>query len=83
MASHSNSIRLPDASYELLLREARRRGVEPGALVDELLRADLGDEPGELEAALTGLAELRAGLPDIDGLALASGARDELERRSA
>lgn len=83
MAAHPRSIRLHDASYELLLREARRRGVEPDALADELLRSGLDDKHGDLEGALTGLAEVRAGLPDLDGLALAREARDDLERRRA
>jgi hypothetical protein len=39
--------------------------------------------PGHLEAALAGLAELRAGLPEIDGVALAREARRELEERDA
>jgi hypothetical protein len=83
MATRARSIRLPEASYELLLSEARRRGIEPDALADELLRADLGDKPGDLQGALTGLADVRAGLPELDGVALARGARVELERRSA
>ena len=71
----------PQASYELLLQEANRRSVEPDALADELLRTDLGVSAGDLEGALAGLAELRAGLTDIDGVTLARGARTELEHR--
>jgi hypothetical protein len=55
----------------------------PDALADALLRADLGDDSGDVESALARLASLRAGLPKIDGMALTREARDELERRSA
>ncbi len=72
---------MPQASYDLLLQEASRRGVEPDALADELVRADLGAGAGDLESALAGLVELRARLPDIDGVMLAREARTELERR--
>jgi hypothetical protein len=81
MATREQTIRLPQASYDLLLQEANRRGVEPDALADELVRADLGASTGDLESALAGLAELRRRLPDIDGLVLAREARTELERR--
>ncbi len=72
---------MPQASYDLLLQEASRRGVEPDALADELVRADLGVNAGDLESALAGLSELRTRLPDIDGMVLAREARTELERR--
>ncbi len=81
MATSERTVRLPQASYDLLLREASRRGVEPDALADELVRADLGASAGDLESAITGLAELRTRLPDIDGVALAREARTELEHR--
>ena len=81
MATREQTIRLPQASYDLLLQEASRRGVEPDALADELVRADLGASTGDLESALAGLAELRTRLPDIDGLVLAREARTELEHR--
>jgi hypothetical protein len=83
MATHPGTIRLGEDSYELLLREARRRGVEPDELADELLRADLGGTRGDLEEALSALADLRATLPEIDGVALTREARAELENRSA
>lgn len=79
----TRAIHLPQASYELLRREASRRGVQPDALADELVRADLGQRHGDLESALAGLAELRERLPPIDGVALAHHARAELERRGA
>jgi hypothetical protein len=81
MATRERTVRLQQASYDLLLQEASRRGVEPDALADELVRADLGASAGDLESALAGLAELRTRLPDVDGVALAREARTELECR--
>jgi hypothetical protein len=84
MAVHQTRVvRLGDESYELLLSEARRRGVEPDVLADELLRADLAPAEGDLEQALAGLAELRERLPEIDAVALLRESRADLERRSA
>jgi hypothetical protein len=78
----TRTIHLPESSYALLSAEARRRGLDPDALADELVRADLaaGSEQ-DLEAALTGLAEFRARLPEIDGIVLARDARAQLEQR--
>lgn len=82
MATSQRTITLPEASYALLAAEAQRRGVQPDALADELVRADLGAGGTEdLEAALKGLAQLREQLPEIDGVVLARDARAELERR--
>ncbi len=78
-----NTIQLAQDSYELLVRESRRRGVEPDALADELLRTDLAVAGDDLEVALAGLAQLRERLPEVDGLALAREARSELEQRVA
>jgi hypothetical protein len=84
MATRPRAVRLQATSYELLQREARRRGIDPDALADELVRTKLeGVANGDLDAALAGLAELRAGLPDIDGVALAREARRDLEQRGA
>jgi hypothetical protein len=83
MATRERIIRLPQASYDLLLQEANRRGVEPDALADELVRTDLEASTSDLQSALVGLAELRAGLPDIDGVTIAREARTELEHRGA
>jgi hypothetical protein len=83
MATRERIIRLPQASYDLLLQEANRRGVEPDALADELVRTDLGASTGDLQGALAGLAELRLGLPNIGGVALAREARTELGQRGA
>lgn len=46
------------------------------------MRADLsGAGEQDLEATLQGLAALRAGLPEIDGIVLARDASEQLERR--
>jgi hypothetical protein len=78
----TRTIHLPESSYALLSAEAQRRGLDPDALADELVRADLaaGSEQ-DLEAALTDLAEFRARLPEIDGVVLARDARAQLEQR--
>jgi hypothetical protein len=83
MTTRPRRIHLSDASYNQLAREAKQRGVEPDELADELLRAELGAAASDLETALTRLAEFRAGLPEIDGLALARHARRDLEHRGA
>jgi len=83
MATRERTIRLPQTSYDLLQQEASRRGIEPDALADELLRTDLGASAGDLQSALAGLAELRTRLPNIDGVALAREARTELGHRGA
>ena len=71
-------------SYDLLKEEAKRRGTDPDELAEELLSADLaGRVSDDLDATLAGLADFRAGLPEIDGLALASNARAELQARGA
>jgi len=78
----TRTIHLPESSYALLTAEARRRGLDPDKLADELVRSDLA-APSEqdLEATLGSLAELRAKLPEIDGIVLARDARAQLERR--
>jgi hypothetical protein len=83
MVTSQHTVRLAQASYDLLLQEATRRGIAPDALADELLRTDLGPTAGDLDGALSNLAELRAQLPDIDGVTLARDARAELEHRGA
>jgi hypothetical protein len=79
----TRAIHLQQASYELLQREASRRGIKPDELADVLVRTDLAGEHGDLLSALAGLAELRRRLPRIDGVALAHGARAELDRCGA
>jgi hypothetical protein len=85
VATGQRTIHLPEGSCTLLAAEAQRRGIDPDALADELVRADLGT-PGEqddLEVVLGALAELRSELREIDGIALARDARDALERRGS
>ena len=79
----TRTIHLPESSYALLSAEAQRRGVDPDALADELVRADLaahGEQ--DIETTLKSLAEFRARLPEIDGIVLARDARTQLEHRS-
>lgn len=82
MAIDTHVIRLGDDAYELLVHEAHRRGVEPDALADELLRADLARPDSDVERALAALADMRERLPQVNGLALATESRADLERRS-
>jgi hypothetical protein len=84
MVAADRSVQLQRDSYYLLVKEAARRGVEPEALADELLRADLTSAGrGDQAAALDALSELRAGLPPADAVALVRDGRAELEARSA
>jgi len=84
MATSAHTVKLQPDAYELVVREAERRGVEPDELVDELVRADLRKfDEGDLEATLRRAAALRSTLPPIDGVALARDARTELEQRGA
>lgn len=64
------------------MQEAARRGVEPDALADELVRADLGHAArGDLGAVLDALGEFRAGLPPIDAVSLVRAGRAGREAR--
>jgi hypothetical protein len=84
MVASPRTIELQPDAYDLVVREAERRGVEPDALVDELVRTDLASHAnGDLEAALDALAEFRAGLPPIDAVALVREGRDEFAARGA
>ncbi len=79
----TRTVHLPESSYALLTAEAQRRGLEPDALADALVRADLaGQGEADLEATLKSLAEFRSELPEIDGMALARDARAQLAQRS-
>jgi hypothetical protein len=84
MATRDRTVQLQQDAYDLLVREAERRGVAPEALADELVRADLGG-PGRADtaAALDALAEFRAELPPTDAVTLVREARAELEARGA
>lgn len=84
VATRDRTVRLTSDSYELLEEAARKRGIDPDALADELLRSDLAAQSGEdLDAVLASSDELRARLPEIDGVALAREAREELDDRPA
>lgn len=80
MATRPRAVRLQPRSYDLLQREATRRGTDPDALAEELVRAQLGGagngDPGDT----------LAGLPDLPGhrrLRPAREARRDLEQRDA
>ena len=79
MATTRRTIELQPNAYDVVVREAERRGVEPDALVDELVRTDLGQGSGDLNVALDALADFRAELPPIDAVALVREGRDELK----
>ncbi len=84
LATSPRTIELQPDAYDLVVREAERRGVDPDAVVDELVRTNLGQRAnGDLDAALDALAEFRAGLPPIDAVALVCEGRDELEALGA
>jgi hypothetical protein len=84
MATRSRSVRLGPDAFELLAREAERRGVAPETLADELLRAELAPQANDaLEQALAGLAAVRAGQPEVDAVAVARDARSDLDARSS
>ena len=83
MAIPERTVRLQPDAYDLLMQEAGRRGVEPGALVDELVRKDLSSaRADDLGDALDALAAFRAELPPADAVALVRDGRAELEARS-
>jgi len=84
MATSPRTIELQPDAYELVVREAKRRGLQPDELVDELVRMDLGQPgQGDLDAALDALAEFRADRPPSDAVALVREGRAELEARGA
>lgn len=83
MAVRSHTIELAPDAFDLVSREAQRRGVSPDQVVEEIIRTDLAVTKGDLLSALRGAADLRATLPRLDGLALAREARADLEARGA
>jgi len=84
MAARPHTIELQPEAFDLVKREAERRGLSPDQLVEEIIRTDLAAiHRGDLEAALRRAADLRATLPRLDGVALAREARAELEARRA
>jgi hypothetical protein len=84
MASRVHTIELPPDAFDLVSREAQRRGVSPDQVVEEIIRSDLAvSHAGDLDAALRRAADLRSALPRLDGVALAREARADLEARRA
>lgn len=83
MAARPHTIELQPDAFNLVTREAARRGVSPDQVVEEIIRTDLAARRGDLDAALRRAADLRSTLPRLDGVALAREARDELEARNA
>jgi hypothetical protein len=83
MPTQNPSVHLTPRIYELLTKEAERRGVDPEVLVDELLQIELGSTDAEWDEALADLASLRAVLPNLDSVVEARASRDELEQRRA
>jgi hypothetical protein len=83
MAMRSHTIELAPDAFDLVSREARRRGVSPDQVVEEIIRTDLATTDGNLVAALRRAADFRSTLPRLDGVALAREARADLEVRGA
>jgi len=84
MATRGRTIHLQPDAYELLAREAARRGVAPDDLADELVRSDLnGLAQSDLGETLDALAAFRAQLPEADAVDLVAESRAELESRGS
>lgn len=84
VASRQHRIELNSDAFELVSREAERRGITPEQVVEEIIQSDLTVvEGGDLDGALRRAAALRARLPRIDGVVLARDARADLQARSA
>ncbi len=84
MALRSHTIELAPDAFDLVSREAERRGVSPDQLVEQIIRTDLAvTDGGALDAALRRMADLRSTLPRLDGVVLAREARADLEARGA
>jgi hypothetical protein len=84
MVAPDRTVQLQQDTYDLLARAAARRGIEPEALADQLLRADLATAgPDDVEAALDALVRFRAGLAPADAVVLVRDGRDELEARGS
>ncbi len=84
MTSRPHTIELKPDAFELVSREAERRGVSTDQVVEEIIRTDLAVVPGgDLDAALRRAATLRSTLPRLDGVVLAREARADLQARGA
>ncbi|HEY0280166.1 MAG TPA: hypothetical protein VGC32_18025 [Solirubrobacterales bacterium] len=82
MATRDRVIHVTPDSYDLLRREAGRRGVAPDELADELLAAELAPAPSDLSEILADLAEVRSRVRrPVDAVALVREGREELDQR--
>lgn len=83
MATRDRVIHVSPDAYDRLEREAGRRGVQPDALADELLAAELAPASSDLESILAELAEIRGRMRGggDDAVAIVREGREELERR--
>ena len=84
MATRDRVIHVTPDAYDRLEREAGLRGVQPDALADELLAAELAPVNSDLDGILADLAKIRGrmrGGPD-DAVAIVREGREELERRA-
>lgn len=84
MATRPYTVELHPDAFDLVAREAQRRGVSPDQIVEEIVRTDLGRGGGDdLDALLDRATRLWATLPPVDAVALARDSRAELEARGA
>ncbi|MDQ5807111.1 MAG: hypothetical protein M3320_00380 [Actinomycetota bacterium] len=83
MTTSARTIELQPDAYALVVSEAQRRGADPDALLDELMRNDLGHRNCDLNEALDALAEFRAGFPPLDSVALVREGHEGLETHGA
>jgi hypothetical protein len=82
MATRDRVIHLTPDSYARLEREAGLRGVQPDALADELLAAELAPAEFDWDDALSDLAKIRSRVRgDVDAVAVVREGREDLERR--
>ncbi len=84
MGPRPHTIELQPDAFDLVSREAERRGVSADQLVEEIIRTDLAAiHGGDLDTALHRAATLRSTLPRLDGVVLAREARADLQARGA
>jgi hypothetical protein len=83
MASRPHTIELKPDAFDLVSREAERRGVTPDQVVEEIIRTDLAVVGGDLDAVLNRAAALRSTLPSLDGVVVAREPRADLQARGA
>lgn len=82
MATRDRVIHVTPDAYDRLEREAGRRGVQPDALADELLAAELAPASSDLESILADLSEIRGRVRGpVDAVAVVREGREELEQR--